>query len=322
MQNRVLGLIQPLILLASLFFGVSNMVHSETGKDSQQLVEESDKKPVKFLFAIDGFSEEQKFAAPRGVFYDKYRDEIYVADTGNNRVAVLDADGGQRFQISAAHRLGTPLDVVVDQEGQIFISQLGRKRLQLFDFRGGLLAELYGADNASFMPGRMCLDAEGKLYVVDREKAEILVYGANGDLQLQFGGKGKGEGRFRLISGIAVDSVGRIYVADSQQIPIQAFDRDGQFLRSFGSYGFKAEDFSFSGDICIDEKDRVWIVDVFRHDIKVFGVDGSFLFHFGTFGTGLGQFFFPTDVALDGRGRVYVLEKGANRLQVFEIQGW
>jgi DNA-binding beta-propeller fold protein YncE len=331
MKWGTVGLLQFLILLiASLSSVSSSVAYLETDESSQQSLEATGKKEVfadkgfsvKFLFAIEGFSEEQKFAAPMGVFYDKYHDEIYVADTGNDRVDIFDADGQSRFQIRRVQGLKTPLDVVVSRENQIYVSQMEINYLQLFDFRGRHVRNLYAPNVAPFKPGRMCLDVEGKLYVVDRERAKILVYDADGNYQFQFGGKGEGEGKFRLISGVDVDSAGRIYVADSKQIPIQVFDSNGQFLLSFGSHGHRGGDFSFLGGICIDEKDRIWIADTFRHQVKVFRTDGSFLFQFGTFGTEIGQFFFPIDLALDEHGRVYILEKGANRLQVFEIHGW
>ena len=269
---------------------------------------------VETLFVIDGF------LAPLGVYYDQLHNEIYVADTGNNQVAVFDAEGLPRFQIRAEQGLEAPLDVAVDGEGQIYVSQMERDSVQIFDLRGGYLADLPSPDPAGLKPGRLYLDAEGRLYAVDRGRASVLVYDAEGDFQFRFGGKGEGEGKFRLISGIAVDRAGRIYVTDSRQIPIQVFDKTGRFLLSLGRRGPREDEFAFPGGICIDQKDRLWVVDTFRHQVKVFDSDGSFLFQFGAFGTEKGKLFFPVDVALDGSGKIYVLEKGANRLQVFEIE--
>ena len=124
---------------------------------------------LKFLFVIDGFSEERKFAAPMGVFFDKYHDEIYVADTGNNQVDVFDASGQPLFQIRNTQGLRAPLDVVVNRDNQIYVSQMERSCLQLFNFRGEHLTNLYSLNAAPFKPGRMCLDAEEKLYLVERK---------------------------------------------------------------------------------------------------------------------------------------------------------
>lgn len=327
---KITEIVRFLISLTLLFFVNPSIGHLEVDSSSLQPLKSSDKKVVyttngvsaEFLFAVDSFSQGQRFAAPMGVFYDKHNDEIYVADTGNDQVDVFDADGQPLFQIGAAQELKRPMDIVLRSDGQMYVSQMGREYLQLFDFRGRYLADLCAPETAPFKPGRMCLDAEGNLYVVDREKARILVHDAESNFQFQFGGKGEGEGRFRLISGVAVDSAGRIYVADSRQIPVQVFDKTGRFLLSFGQRDSHEWAISFSGGICIDEKDRIWVVDTFGHRIKVFRVDGTFLFQFGVFGTEAGQFFFPVDLALDGHGRVYVLEKGANRLQVFRVERW
>ncbi len=286
---RLSGFLPFFILLTLPLYANSSATHSATYSGSHPPAEAPIEKKipvtegvsVKLLFVIDGSSEDQKFAAPVGVFCDKYNDEIYVADTGNNRVDVFAADGQPRFHMDSVQGLKTPLDVVVDPEGQIYVSQMGVNYLRILDFRGSFLANIYAPNAASFMPGRMCLDAEGRLYVVDRKEAKVLVYDAAGDFQFQFGGRGEGEGKFRLICGVVVDSAGLIYVADSKQRPIQIFDENGRFLTSIGRNGPGVEDFSFPGGMCIDEEDRIWIVDSFRHQVKVLKTDGSLLFQFG-----------------------------------------
>ncbi len=322
MQCKALGFAQSLILLVSLLFVCSDTVCLETDSEPLEVSKKPDAEVAKFLFAIDRFSEQQKFAAPMGVFYDRHSDEIYVADTGNSQVDVFDAEGQPRFQISGFQGLKAPLDIVVDKESQIYVSQMGTNAIQILDFRGGHLADLYAPNSAPITPGRLCFDSEGNLYVADRKKSEILIYNATGDFQFRFGEGGEGIGKFRLISGVAVDSRGRIYVTDAKQAPIQVFDRKGRFLLSFGRRGVRDTDFAFPSGICIDEKDRIWIVDMFKHQVRVLKSDGTLLFQFGNYGVGPGQLFFPVDIALDGAGRAYVLEKGANRLQVFEIHGW
>jgi len=322
MQRKAPKFIQFLVLLISLFPVGLDTVSSETGDVPPQLAEESGEEIAKYLFAVYGFSEEQKFSAPMGIFYDKYNDEIYVADTRNNQVDVFAPEGQPLFQIRAEQGLKAPLDVLVDAESQIYVSHTGKNALQLFSFRGEHLADLYAPDETPFSPGRLCFDSEGNLYVVDKKKAEILVYDAAGDFKFRFGGRGEGEGKFRMISGVAVDGAGQIYVVDSRQASTQIFDNTGRFLLSFGGRGVRDSEFSFPSGICIDEKDRIWVADAFKHQVKVFETDGTFLFQFGVFGPEPGRLFFPIDLALDGKGRAYVLEKGANRLQVFEIHGW
>ncbi|MFC1713262.1 NHL repeat-containing protein [Candidatus Poribacteria bacterium] len=322
MQRRIFGFIQFLILLIFLLPVGSDTVRSEIGDVPLQLEEEPAEEIAKYLFGVEGFSEEQKFSAPMGIFYDKHNNEIYVADTRNNQVDIFDSEGQPLFQIRSEQGLKAPLDVLVDAESQIYVSHIGKNALQLFNFRGEHLEDLYAPDETPFSPGRLCFDSQGNLYVVDKNKAEILVYDPAGDFKFRFGGRGKGEGKFRMISGIAVDSAGQICVADSRQASTQIFDNTGHFLLSFGGRGVRDSEFSFPGGICIDEKDRIWVVDAFKHQVKVFGTDGTFLFQFGVFGPEPGQLFFPIDLALDGKGRAYILEKGASRLQAFEINGW
>ncbi len=313
--------IASLLILASpmTYAGVDDNAAQPSSAQSKEVFVD-DGISITFLFAIERFSDDQKLVKPMGVWYDKHHDEIYIADTGNNRVVVFGVGGEPRFQIRGIQGLSEPLDILVDAESQIYVSQMEKRSLQIFDFRGEHLMDLYAPDATPFKPGRMCFDVDGKLYLVDRENARILVYDTEGNFQFQFGRKGTEEGEFQLISGIAVDNAGRIYVADSKQYPVQIFDRRGRFLYTFGARGPRKGEFSFPGGIFVDTQGRLWITDTFRHQVKVFKTDGTHLFQFGTFGSRPGQFFFPIDIALDENNRIYVLEKGASRLQVLRIQ--
>jgi hypothetical protein len=143
MKQGIIGLLHCLILIPLLCFENSVVASDmETDDSSRKAVEVPAEESlfaangvsVKFLFVIEGFSVEQKFATPMGVFYDNYHNEIYIADTGNDQVAVFDAGGQPRFQIRSVHGLKAPLDLVVNSENQIYVSQMEKSCLQLFDF--------------------------------------------------------------------------------------------------------------------------------------------------------------------------------------------
>lgn len=101
--------------------------------------------------------------------------ELYVTDTMNNRVQVLDAATGKS-------RL-----------------TIGERGLNI----GNLVR-----------PKGVAVDSEGNIYVIESYYDHMLVYNNKGEFLLPIGGTGKRIGEFYLPSGIWVDTHNRVFVAD------------------------------------------------------------------------------------------------------------
>lgn len=101
--------------------------------------------------------------------------ELFVTDTLNSRVQVLDPDSG------VARR------------------QLGTRGLYL----GNLVR-----------PKGVGVDGEGNVYVVESYFDSLLVFSGSGEFLLPIGGTGTATGRFYLPSGVWVDARNRVHVAD------------------------------------------------------------------------------------------------------------
>jgi len=127
---------------------------------------------------LDSFGERGsapgEFSGP--TFLALHGGELYVADTLNARVQVLDADTGM------------PLRVIGS--------------------RGVRLGQL-------MLPKGVALDSEQNLYVVDSYFDSLLVFSPQGDLLLHLGGTGYGTGNFFAPSAVFVDERNRVYVADT-----------------------------------------------------------------------------------------------------------
>lgn len=156
---------------------------------------------------------------------------IYVSDTGNNRVQKFDANGKFLLKWGGALGIGdgqfaSPLGIVVDAQGFVYVCDANNSRLQKFDSNGKFLAKFGrgGSGNSEFnLPYGMGLDAQGNIYVTDRGNARVQKFDKNGNYVFQFGGKGKGDGQFDASTGIAVDAQGNIYVADVTNETVQKF---------------------------------------------------------------------------------------------------
>jgi tripartite motif-containing protein 71 len=261
--------------------------------------------------------EEGNFSGPRGVAYDRKHDEVWVADTLNQRLAVFTPDGLPLYTSTPGAQVVEPTRIAVEPDGKLLVLDNDRSRIAELDWRGHWIGplELPGLPEKPSI-GAIELDDEGNLYVGEDTLGEIIVYGPDRQVRQRFGRRGWDRGEFQSIADIAVDEK-HIVVIDHQVLAVQVFDRHGNFLHGFGEHQMGIENFSLPEAAVFDAKGRLVIVDALRHEIKLFTVEGRFLDRFGGLGTRPGQVAFPSDVATDGRDRIYVAERGGGRVQVF-----
>jgi DNA-binding beta-propeller fold protein YncE len=260
-----------------------------------------------------------RFGAVTGVFYDRRRDEVWVADRGNDLLAVFTSDGLPLHTGVPGEPIDAPSRLVVDREGNVLLLDQDRSRVALLDWRGRFVGplELAGLPEEPVITA-LALDDEDNLYVGESSAGEVLVYGPERKLRFRFGSRGQGPGEFESIAGIAADGR-RIVVTDAIATPVQVFDRRGNYLHGFGGHAIGVANFSLPAGVAIDARGRIVVLDSLRQEIKVFEERGRFLDRFGGGGSLPGSVYFPETVVFDGRGRLYVAERGNRRVQVFEM---
>lgn len=113
-----------------------------------------------------------------------WKNELYVSDSFNARIQVLDLDTGA------------------------FIRQVGS--------RGVYVGQLS-------IPKGIAVDSEGNLYVVESQNDHLLIYDRSGRFLLPISGTGRANGGFYLPAGIWIDTGNRIHVADMFNARVVAF---------------------------------------------------------------------------------------------------
>jgi len=125
---------------------------------------------------IDGFRN------PEHVFIAS-DDQLYVADTGNNRIVQMDREGrivrsipdsGEHKEPDEKEKLRKPEGVFVTEDGLIYVADTGSNRIAVFDKSGSLIRE-YLQPNSSFtpsnymyVPSQVALDRRGYVYVANK----------------------------------------------------------------------------------------------------------------------------------------------------------
>ena len=261
------------------------------------------------------------FSRPRAVVFDREHKEIWIADSGNNLIAIFRPDGTELFSFSSKEYLRDPARIAVSPKGKLLVIEGDRAHVRAFNYRGNYMGDLVldGIDKKPIF-GAIAFDRNGYLYVGENRTAQVFVYAPDGKLKRQFGSRGGDDGQFLSISAITVDADGKTYVLDHQATAIQVFDDQGNFLRGWGRHEMGGENVSLPSGIAVDDVGHVFITDELRHQVKIYSTDGAFLGQFGGLGSGPGQISFPTDVAYDGDGHLLVTERTTSRVQVFAIK--
>jgi 4-amino-4-deoxy-L-arabinose transferase-like glycosyltransferase len=118
------------------------------------------------------------------------RGNLYVADTGRNRILVFNAGGPFTGSIgeggSDLGKLKQPMFMAFAPDGALFVSDWENERIQRFD------ADRH-ATNAWPLPGHawgVAVDSLGRVFVPDAESRVVRMFGPDGSPLAEFGGAG------------------------------------------------------------------------------------------------------------------------------------
>ena len=197
---------------------------------------------------------------------------IYVADSGANKVVKYDAGGN--YRTSYILEKGRPVAVAVnDKLGRLYVVDRAMHRIVVFGLDGTMLFTFGGlgvADGKFNIPLDITVDRTGRVYVLDNGNFRVQAFSPDGEFLRRFGSVGDGPGMFANPKGVAVDSEGHVYVTDAAFSNVQIFDGEGNVLLFVGSAGFDPGFFQLPAGISIDENDRIYVADQLNSRIQVF----------------------------------------------------
>ena len=170
------------------------------------------------------------FSKPRGIAFNASNNKVYVADTDNHCVQVLNSDltfskvfGSLR---SGKGRFSSPHGIVCDNAGKVYVADTNNDRIQVFtaEGRSNLMFGRPGQGKGELeSPIGVAVDSRGMVYVSERGSHRISVFNSEGQFVTSFGKKGKGPGEFESPCGLAVDNSGVVYVCDHYNNQVQMF---------------------------------------------------------------------------------------------------
>jgi DNA-binding beta-propeller fold protein YncE len=275
---------------------------------------------VLFAFGTEG-DQPGQLRNPQGIALDP-EGNIYIADTGNNRIQKFDRHGVFLKQLGGfgwgREQFDRPVDICASAGLDVFVADYNNERIERYDAHLNYISSYYSDDSQDEtlrfgLPLGVALSRHGELFVVDGENRRVLKIDSFGVPALSFGDFRWAQGQLQRPAQVAVGANDLVYAVDAGAGSVVVFDYYGNFVRTVGTGLLRGPT-----GIAVDGRGRLWVADTGNDCIVVFSPEGRLLGTWGSSGDKLGAFRRPTDVAV-GDGRVYVLDGGNCRVQVFEL---
>jgi DNA-binding beta-propeller fold protein YncE len=222
-----------------------------------------------------------EFSRPNGVAVDVRNGNIFVSNTGNNRIEKLSASGSQ-ILAGKPGSAGTgqaefnlPTAITLDPtKRDIFVSDTGNSRIQKLTNEGKFILELNGIWSMG-----IAVDLHRNVYISDTNNHKIQK--RTSDLQqviTVWRQYGSGNGEFNQPYGIAVDFKNDVFVADRLNHRVQRFSSDGTHINNLVTGGPGNAEFRSPFGVAIDDNtNSVYVSDDGYNSIQVFTKSGSFI---------------------------------------------
>jgi len=171
------------------------------------------------------------FKQPHELRFDK-QGNLYVADTGNSRIAKVDVKTGTVTTLNTTP-LRAPISLQLDARGDIYICEIAKNAITKMDPKTGAVTPFLSEDLKD--PRSIDFDRNGNLWIILRGGHQVLKYEAATKALRNIAGTGKrgytGDGGPATLAtlngpkGISVSPDGqRVFIADTESSVIRMID--------------------------------------------------------------------------------------------------
>ena len=175
-----------------------------------------------------------------GICLGSSSDSLVTVNWRTKTITEISLDG-HTIRAFSHEDLIEPIDVAMNNDGEVLVADNGVGTVMVFEPSGKLLRKIgkKGTKKGEFKEiSSLCVSFDGDIVVAD---TRIIVFNASGQFirEIGCGGKGGGKGKY---SGLAIDRSGRVLAArmEKSRSYIQVFKlEDGTLISSIDSHGAK-----------------------------------------------------------------------------------
>jgi tripartite motif-containing protein 71 len=207
---------------------------------------------------------------------------MVIADSGNNRVVVWDADGkllksigsfGPRADWRNPPQFNDPCGVYVDPSKKLYVSDTQNNRVVILDETGMVLSTwgTQGSAPGQFnQPRAIAVDHFGNFWVLDSGNSRVEIFSAGGQYNATFGSFGTGDYLLNNPLDMAINNIDQAIVADTGNFRFEVFNNGGAGVTQEGWFGDGPYQFKEPGGVVVTKEGWVAVVDGLNNGINFY----------------------------------------------------
>ncbi len=251
-----------------------------------------------------------EYAHPHDVLISSDNKYLYVADNGNDRIAILDAESLKLLNTFAVDEVSQPHDVVFDEQGRLLVADTGNSRIAIYEL-DGLSGKLVDELSESIShPEGVAVHSNGRVYATGAASDNLVAY-ENGKVIAELGG-------FSSPHDVSIAADGSVWVADSGNNRLVVTSPDLKIIKVL-----EGKPYNFNGlrYLDFDDAGRVYIADKYSNQIKVLSPDDSLILTLGGPHSTFGPRFFnrPEGISISA-SKVWFADTYNDRIVRYRIE--
>ena len=225
--------------------------------------------------------------------------KIYICDSGLECIDIIDLEKGkfEYFMPKGQGQLRSPLNCFVDNDSKLYVADVLRKQIVIYDWEGNYLGSIGEKDN--FKPTDVFV-YHNKIWIVNLANNAINVYDKiTSRLLYTFPQSAPGNDDYLYSPTNMYIRNDTVYVSDMGDFKIKLFLTDGRYLKSVGNLGTQVGQMVRPKGIAVDRESNLYVVDAGIENTQIFNRDGKLLMFFGGTYQGRGGMWLPAKITID-----------------------